>query len=433
MVLLSSPNDTAGLLALASFVFLLFSLHFERKRRLLDDTPVSKALGVFIGEVELEGVSHLEKPLTGYLSRLPCIMYEWSISEHWEREEEEEYVDDKGRRKTRMVTRYGWDVIASGGKRSGFYLRDETGYVWVNPEGAKIEMNSLFNEEFTRGDKFYYARGLPDAVEGSTGERSFHEEGIAVGTQLFVRGRASERPDIVAAQIKQEDKTEIFIITPRTEKELSAGGGAAFVSCGVLGGFCAFATGAGAGFVEGTSASQAFRYFCLFFPVVFYLGVFAVGWTWMVFNSLVGVRQRVYQAYSLVDVQLKRRAELIPRLAACLEGYRQHEATLLEAIARLRAQAGSGHVEAMTPMLLAVSERYPELKAMESFSSLIAHLIETEQRIMLARNYYNSCVTFYNTRLQRIPDRYVAGIVKMQPAELFQAAGFERVAPALKF
>ena len=70
---------------------------------------------------------------------------------------------------------------------------------------------------------------------------------------------------------------------------------------------------------------------------------------------------------------------------------------------------------------------------MESFSSLIAHLIETEQRIMLARNYYNSCVTFYNTRLQRIPDRYVAGIVKMQPAELFQAAGFERVAPALKF
>jgi len=133
----------AGPLALVSFVFLLFSLHFERKRRLFDDTPVSKALGVFIGEVELEGVCHLEKPLTGYLSRLPCIMYEWSISEHWEREEEEEYVDDKGQRKTRMVTRYGWDVIASGGKRSGFYMRDETGYVWVNPEGAKIEMNSL--------------------------------------------------------------------------------------------------------------------------------------------------------------------------------------------------------------------------------------------------------------------------------------------------
>ncbi len=158
------------------------------------------------------------------------------------------------------------------------------------------------------------------------------------------------------------------------------------------------------------------------------------GWVWMVYNSLVGLRLRVQQAWSLIDVQLKRRADLIPALAACLHGYRAHEAKVQVAIAELRAQAAAGgRVNAVTPTLMALQEAYPDLRAQESFRELQANLVETEQRIALARNYYNDSATFHNTRLERVPDRYVANLLKLQPASLFAATGFERAAVGVKF
>jgi hypothetical protein len=154
----------------------------------------------------------------------------------------------------------------------------------------------------------------------------------------------------------------------------------------------------------------------------------------MVYNSLVGLRLRVQQAWSLIDVQLKRRADLIPPLVACVQGYRDHEARLQTALAALRAQAAAGgRPQALTPTLLALSEAYPELRAQASFGELQRNLVETEQRIALARNYYNDSATFHNTRLERVPDRYVANLLKMQPAALFAATGFERAAVGVQF
>jgi len=132
-------------------------------------------------------------------------------------------------------------------------------------------------------------------------------------------------------------------------------------------------------------------------------------------------------------VQLKRRADLIPPLVACLQGFRNHEAELQTTIATLRAQAGTTRVSAVASSLLAVVERYPDLKADQSFNSLMKHLTETEDRIALARAYANDITTFYNTRLERIPDTYVAQLVSMQPGSLFVATGFERKAVDVKF
>jgi hypothetical protein len=146
----------------------------------------------------------------------------------------------------------------------------------------------------------------------------------------------------------------------------------------------------------------------------------------MVFNSLVGLRNRVRQGHSLIDVQLKRRADLIPQLVACLQGFRNHEAALQTTIATLRAQAGATRVSAVASSLSAVVESYPELKADQSFDGLMKHLTETEDRIALARAYANDITTFYNTRLERIPDAYVAQIISMEPGTLFVATGFER-------
>ena len=427
---MSSDPSGAGLLALGvSAGSLLLALNAGRKRRLLDDTPVSKALGVFVGEVELEGRCVRQDPFISYLAERPCVMYGWSVSEHWRRTRQETYTDDKGNTRTRTVVETGWETVAQGGETGGFYLQDETGYVWVNPTGADLETVTMFEREVDQDDPLYYGKGPSEAVDGSTGERSFSESGLPVGTQLFVRGRASERPDIVAAQIKHEDKAEMFIITPRKAQEISDGKASAFVLWNIVGALAAAGFGGLVFAVNGRDPT-------LVGPAVglaLYLAGAGAGWVWMVFNSLTGLRNRVRQAQSLIDVQLKRRADLIPPLLACVQGFRAHEASVQSLVAALRAQAGGGRVAAVAPQLVAVAERYPELRAQESFDELRKNLVETEDRIALARAYHANIATFYNTRLERVPDRYVAQIVKMRPEALFAAEGFERQPQKIAF
>ena len=140
----------------------------------------------------------------------------------------------------------------------------------------------------------------------------------------------------------------------------------------------------------------------------------ALFWVWMVFNSLVDLRQRVREAWSLVDVQLKRRADLIPNLVALVQGARDYEQQVQTELARCgaswrprrrawpgpicrRRQDGRGHCRAC-----------PELKANTAFLGLQKNLVETEERIALARGYFNEIAAHYNTRLEIVPERFVA-------------------------
>jgi hypothetical protein len=427
---MSSDPKTLGAIATALSLGLLWcGLRAGRKQRLLDDTPVSKALGVFIGEVEIEGACVLSEPFTAHLSGQRCAIYRWSVEEQWERWETETYTDKDGRTRTRRVLRSGWTTVAEGGESSGFYIQDETGYVWVRPKGAEIELLTMFSASADRGDDLYHEKGPAEEIGDSTGRRRFFETGMPVGTRLFVRGRARERTDIVAAEIAEDPRAEMFIISPRKESDLSAGREGAYWTWCVLGFLLAIIAACGFAATE-----IGFRGAAPWWGGIAYVLAWFGGWVWMVYNSLVGLRLRVQQAWSLIDVQLKRRADLIPALAACLQGYRDHEAKVQAAIAELRAQAAAGgRVNALTPTLVALQEAYPDLRAQESFRELHANLVETEQRIALARNYYNDSATFHNTRLERVPDRYVANLLKMQPAALFAATGFERAAVGVKF
>jgi hypothetical protein len=427
---MSSDSQTLGAGALAlSFGMLWLGLRSGRKQRLLDDTPVSKALGVFIGEVEIEGACVLSEPFTAYLSGQRCAIYRWSVEEQWERWETETYTDKDGRTRTRQVLRSGWTTVADGGESSGFYIQDETGYVWVRPKGAEIELLTMFSASADRGDDLYHDKGPEEEIDDSTGRRRFFESGMPIGTRLFVRGRARERTDIVAPEIAEDPRAEMFIISPRKESDLSAGREGGYWLWCVLGLLVAIMGACG---LAGTAIG--FRGAAPWWGAALYLLAWLGGWVWMVYNSLVGLRLRVRQAWSLIDVQLKRRADLIPPLVACVQGYRAHEAQVQTAVAALRAQAVAGAgVQALTPTVVALAEAYPELRAQASFAELQRNLVETEQRIALARNYYNDSVTFHNTRLERVPDRYVAGLLKMEPAALFAATGFERAAVAVKF
>jgi hypothetical protein len=422
----AAEASPVGLIPLAlGFLLLWFGLNAGRKRRLLDDTPLSKTLGVFIGEVEVTGVCVTSTPFQSYLSGRMCVLYDWSVEEEWQRWETETYTDKDGRTRTRQVLRSGWTTVAGNEHTQGFYLKDEFGFLWVHPRGADLETLDLFFETASRHDDLYFAKGPSDEIADSTGRRRFRESGLPVGTQLFVRGRATERSDIVAPQIVQDPKADMFIITPRKESEVSAGKDTAYWLCNLIGLLAV---------IGGCSLLGGQQYPAVFALVAGYFLAWAAGWVWMVFNSLVGLRNRVRQAHSLIDVQLKRRADLIPALVACLQGFRQYEAELQTTIATLRAQAGRvSPVAAVASSLVAVVERYPDLKADQSFRSLMKNLTETEDRIALARAYANDITTFYNTRLERIPDAYVARIVSMQPGALFVATGFERMAVDVKF
>jgi len=139
-------------------------------------------------------------------------------------------------------------------------------------------------------------------------------------------------------------------------------------------------------------------------------------------------------------VQLKRRYDLIPNLVAGVKGLRDHESHLQTELAGLRSQleatppgvAGPDY-QACGPTLLAIAERYPELTAQPLFAQLQKNLIDTEQRIALARSYFNEIATFYNTRLEIVPDRFVCALGGLRPQALMAANDFERAPVEVSF
>ena len=150
-----------------------------------------------------------------------------------------------------------------------------------------------------------------------------------------------------------------------------------------------------------------------------------------IYNNLVSLRQRVQNAWSQIDVQLKRRFDLIPNLQETVKGYMAHESETFSKIAELRTAWASSTTVAekanisnqLTDALktiMAVSENYPDLKANESFAQLQEELRNTENKIAYARQFYNDTVTMYNTKLEMFPSNIIANIFKFKPSELFE-------------
>src|SRR5215469_13770522 len=164
-------------------------------------------------------------------------------------------------------------------------------------------------------------------------------------------------------------------------------------------------------------------------------------WT---YNRLVRLRNRVQNAWSDVDVQLKRRHDLVPNLVETVRGYMQHERQTLEAVTSARAQAmttGAGiSARAVAEMaltgavgnLFAVAERYPALRAAQNFTLLQEQLTTTENRIAFARQYYNESVMQYNTAIATFPRNLIAGAMGFSAAMLFAAEAGDRTNVAVK-
>ena len=134
----------------------------------------------------------------------------------------------------------------------------------------------------------------------------------------------------------------------------------------------------------------------------------------VMYNGLVNARMRVKNAWSQIDVQLKRRYDLIPNLVETVKGYARHEQEVFENVTKARASCMS------LKSLFAVSENYPELKANENFMALQEELTATENRISFARQHYNDTTMAYNAMIERVPTNIVASLSGFKPREFFE-------------
>lgn len=160
-------------------------------------------------------------------------------------------------------------------------------------------------------------------------------------------------------------------------------------------------------------------------------------WAVMVYNGLIRLKNRVDEAWSDIDVQLKRRYDLIPNLINTVKGYANHERELLEKVTAARTaamNAGSpaekqdaeNMLSGTLKTLFAVSENYPDLKANQNFLELQRELSDTEDKIQAARRFYNGNVRDFNTKIEVFPSNIVAGILKFAKREFFEADETEK-------
>jgi len=179
----------------------------------------------------------------------------------------------------------------------------------------------------------------------------------------------------------------------------------------------------------------------MFVGIIFLVGVIALVLMGVgIYNSLVTMRLRVDEGWSDIDVQLKRRYDLIPNLVETVKGYAKHEKETLEAVMAARSKATAINVDASSATaenmaalagaqqglsgalgkLFAIAENYPDLKANQNFLQLQNDLTDTEDKIQASRRFYNGTVRDYNTKVQTVPSNIVAGIFGFALREFFE-------------
>jgi len=395
-------------LALGWLVALLFLwLWWNRTRfaRLLRDVPSTPIRGVFVGLVETSGKVEHDEPMTAALSGLPCVHYRWTVSEHWRRMQTS--TDSKGRTRTRVV--HGSDVVASGGESCDLRLRDATGSIIVRSLGASWTPVSTFESKATRGDALYHTQAPDVVVSGSTGRRTFSESAVPLGYTAWVIGNARIRFDGLALEIGSGAEEGIFMISLAGERSHA-------ITARILA-WLGLVLGTGCAAVAGMALGSAVRLpidgvdertgAIVLASANLALWLLVVGgiWAFIVRNGAVRVRTRWERAASLVDVELRRRADLIPNLVAVTRGGAVHEAEAQRAMAELRAGAAAPGVLGM------LMERYPDLRADAAFLALQRELTETESRIAQSRTFEIQSRERLLERLGTFPEGLVARLM----------------------
>ncbi len=178
--------------------------------------------------------------------------------------------------------------------------------------------------------------------------------------------------------------------------------------------------------------------------IILIVVVLILVFVWGLYNSVIRLNNEVKNAWAQIDVQLKRRYDLIPNLIETVKGYAKHEREVLENVTKARTMmmnastvkekaAASDKLSGTLKSLFAVAENYPQLKANENFMQLQEELTSTENKIAYARQHYNDLVMLFNNRIQTFPSNIFASMFGFKPKEPFEAAGAEREPVKVKF
>ena len=178
--------------------------------------------------------------------------------------------------------------------------------------------------------------------------------------------------------------------------------------------------------------------------IIIVIVVLIIAWAFATYNKLVDLRNRVKDQWAQIDVQLKRRFDLIPNLVETVKGYAKHESETLEAVIQARntyvsattpeaQMKADGDLEKAISKLFALTESYPDLKANTNFQHLQQELTETESKIASARQFYNDTVLLYNNKVEMVPSNIIASLFKFKKEAFFEANETERENVQVKF
>ncbi len=396
-----------GFTAITAIALCCFFFYY-RKHVIINDTPVSKVKGVFIGRVALEGMSRCKKFIYGYLSDTPCVWTEYRVQEHYRRVTYEKDTDGKMQKK---VTE-GWETIESETNHVPFVLEDDTGMIAVYPKNATVHGDTVFDKTVTPFNELYWGKCQQPEIDGSTHSRRFTEDAVPIDAAIYIFGFAQIDEKNIRPYIAWHKTLPLYEIATGTKQTTSTlylwiSRGCLAITAVLIAVFCYYGNDRGDMTGGIGTGILAVLFFCL-------------GWLWLTYNRLTSVRQRVLEGYAQLDVQYKRRADLIPNLVEVVKAYAAHEASTQQAVTELRNMAATrrppstvNSAEAGT-RIVALAEAYPELKANQNFLRLQGELADTETRIALAANYYNDFATSSNTLLMIFPTSFVARLTMLK-------------------
>ncbi|HEV7762559.1 MAG TPA: LemA family protein [Acidimicrobiales bacterium] len=430
----------------------------DRRRRSYADLATTPAAAVFAGRNEVKGRAWAAAPLVSHRRQVASIWWAYCLEEERRHTRTVTSTDSQGHTHTRTEHYTQWHVIDRKHQElPWFEVVDDTGSVPVRLDGARVEPRQVFTDTF-RGDEH---RGFLESMfSNRTGRYRETEQALAVGDQLFVVGEAElDEPTCVPVLGRQ------VLVTTRSEESRTRGLAMGVAVLLVL---------ALAGVVFGSTSLLApdrpERPTAWLPGVVGSALVLTIAWSITVYNRLRLLAESTERAWTLIDVQLQRRHDLIPALAKTVTAQATHEAAALTQRARQGAagppepaeptdraepaepaeaagddgwQAGearrtsdlTGEATAQTTRLrriLGVAEAHPQLITDAAFLGLQRELADTESRIAGSRTFYNDTLLLLRNQMQRFPGVLVASRLRLAHRDPIGAEGFERTVPAVE-
>lgn len=428
----ASPGGIGVVALLVGSVATLAAWFVDRRRRAYADLPTTPAAAVFAGRNEVTGRAWTAEPLASHRTQTPSVWWHYRLEEERRHTRTVTSTNAQGHTSSRTETYERWhEIDEQAGAVDTFEVVDATGAVPVRLRGARIHGRTQHEDVFRAEDR---DQGwLSRLVDNRTGRYRETEDVIAVGDALFVVGEAVLDEESGMPLLARD-----VLVSTRSEASHTTGLGAGALLLAVVG-FVGLGVGVAHLVARGDTPGPRSIALGVAVPL---LGL-VVAWAITTYNRLHLLAQSIDRAWSLIGVQLQRRHDLVPALAAAVTAHAAHERAVLESVTRVRWDASStrdaGAVSteateqtAQLRAVLARAEAYPELNADESFLRLQRALADTESRVAGSRTFYNDTLTLLRDRAQTYPGALVARFLSLGHHDLIPAEGFERTVPALE-